>query len=135
MIEQFENAVEEYSSSLSILTKLRQPSDRLLSEQHMLIALALEFIPNQLNRSISHAEKSKSVLVLRLKELETKVQSGGGGDVDGDKENQEKDLKEIKDLKELIKDVDDKVRFDSLPRKRFFFEKTDFLLQLRLDLN
>ncbi|GAA5949096.1 hypothetical protein JCM3765_004010 [Sporobolomyces pararoseus] len=110
--EQFENAVEEYSSALSILTNLRSPLDRVLSEQHMLIALALEFIPNQLNRSINHAEKSKSVLVMRLKELENKVQQQkqgeGKDDKDEDKEN-EKDLKEIQDLKELIKDVDDKI--------------------------
>ncbi|GAA5833192.1 hypothetical protein JCM3766R1_001432 [Sporobolomyces carnicolor] len=96
--EQFESAVEEYSSSLSILTELRQPSDRQLSEQHMLIALALEFLPNQISRAVSHAEKAKSVLALRLAELER-------DDNDDDKKHE----KEIVDLKELIRDVDMKI--------------------------
>jgi HAT1-interacting factor 1 len=96
--EQFESAVEEYSSALSILSKTRSPSDRILSEQHLMIALALEFIPDQTSRSVSHAEKAKSVLVLRLNELESK----------GD-EADEKEKKEIQNLKELIVDVDNKV--------------------------
>lgn len=101
--EQFESAVEEYSSSLSILTELRQPSDRQLSEQHMLIALALEFLPNQISRAVSHAEKAKSVLALRLAELER-------DDNDDDKKHE----KEIVDLKELIRDVDMKASSLSL---------------------
>ncbi|GAA5884722.1 hypothetical protein JCM16303_005246 [Sporobolomyces ruberrimus] len=98
--EHFDEAVEEYSSALSILTKIRPPSDRQLSEQHMLIALALEFAPgNPIERAVSHAEKAKGVLVLKLGELERKEEA----------EKTDKDKKEIENLKELIVDVSNKI--------------------------
>ncbi|GAA5926342.1 Hif1p [Sporobolomyces koalae] len=97
--EQFENAVEEYSSALSILTKILPPSDRQLSQHHMLIALALEFLPNQIGRAVSHAEKAKSVLVLRLQQLESKP----------DDNKTDKDKREIVDINELLGDVDNKI--------------------------
>ncbi|GAA6025526.1 hypothetical protein JCM11491_000526, partial [Sporobolomyces phaffii] len=96
--EQFENAVEEYSAGLSILTQTRPPSDRILSEQHMMLALALEFLPDQTPRAVSHAEKAKSVLVVRLRELEAKDTAA----------ITERERKEVQDLKELIVDVENK---------------------------
>ncbi|GAA6060568.1 hypothetical protein JCM10212_006803 [Sporobolomyces blumeae] len=95
--ERFESAVEEYSSSLSILTRTRSPSDRILAEQHMLIALALEFIPSSTGRAVSHAEKAKGVLILKLDELEKK------------EDKSDKDKREIEDIKGLLGDVDNKI--------------------------
>ncbi|GAA5852323.1 hypothetical protein JCM5353_006048 [Sporobolomyces roseus] len=99
--EQFDSAVEEYSSSLSILSQILPPSDRQLSEQHMLIALASEFLPQGtgLTRAVSHAEKAKSVLVLRVSELEAQSEA----------DKSDKDKKEIENIRELLGDVDNKI--------------------------
>lgn len=98
--EQFENAVGEYTSALSILSPLLPAYDRSLSELHMLTALALEFVPNATSRAVLHAEKAKGVLVLKLAELE-KVPEG---------ERDERTRREIDDIKGLMGDVDMKVR-------------------------
>ena len=111
LLEQFDSAVEEYSSSLSILSQILPPSDRQLSEQHMLIALASEFLPQGtgLTRAVSHAEKAKSVLVLRVSELEAKSEA----------DKSDKDKKEIENIRELLGDVDNKVSSTTLLNPRF----------------
>ncbi|GAA5999803.1 uncharacterized protein JCM10292_003751 [Rhodotorula paludigena] len=97
--EQFDNAVEEYSSALSTLSRILAPYDRALSELHMLIALALDFVPNATSRAVSHAEKAKGVLVLKLAELE-KVP---------EQEREDKAKREIEDIRSLMGDVDMKI--------------------------
>ncbi|BGO92599.1 hypothetical protein NBRC10512_004303 [Rhodotorula toruloides] len=97
--EQFDNAVEEYTSSLSLLSRLLPPHDRALSELHMLTALALEFVPNATSRAVSHAEKAKSVLVSKLAELEGVPEA----------EREDKVRREIEDIKGLMGDVDMKI--------------------------
>ncbi|KAM0749843.1 hypothetical protein T439DRAFT_40821 [Meredithblackwellia eburnea MCA 4105] len=98
--ERFGEAVAEYTSALNVLASVHPPYHRSLSELHMLIALALDFVPNAVDRAVSHAEKAKSVLLLKLEQLE--------GLKEG--ERTEKDEREIKDIKELVGDVDMKVR-------------------------
>lgn len=97
--EQFDNAVEEYTSALNLLTSFYAPSNRALSELHMLIALALDFVPNANDRAVSHAEKAKKVLLLKLDELEQV----------GEQERDDKTKREIEDIKGLMGDVDMKV--------------------------
>ncbi|GAA5984185.1 hypothetical protein JCM11641_005142 [Rhodosporidiobolus odoratus] len=97
--EQFDSAVTEYSSSLTVLSSFLPPYDRALSELHMLIALALDFVPNATARAVSHAEKAKEVLLMKLKELE-KVEEGN---------REEKVKREIEDIKGLMGDVDMKI--------------------------
>jgi hypothetical protein len=98
--EKFDNAIKEYMSALSILDKILAPSNRNLSELHMLIALAFDFIPDSVHLAVEYAEKSKAVLLLKLAELEA---------IDEGKRN-EKDVKEIADIKDLMGDLDMKVR-------------------------
>lgn len=98
--EQFEPAVTEYSAALSALSTVVEPHDRALSELHMLIALALDFVPNGTDRAVAHAEQAKAVLVLRLAELEKAPE--------GDRDDKVK--REIDDIKGLLGDVDMKVR-------------------------
>ncbi|KAG0659814.1 hypothetical protein C6P46_005017 [Rhodotorula mucilaginosa] len=97
--EQFDNAVEEYTSALNLLTSFYAPSNRALSELHMLIALALDFVPNANDRAVSHAEKAKKVLLLKLDELEQV----------GEPERDDKTKREIEDIKGLMGDVDMKI--------------------------
>lgn len=98
--EKFDSAVEEYTSALTLLSRVLEAHDRALSELHMLIALALDFVPNATAQAVSHAEKAKDVLLLRLAELE-KVAEG---------ERDDKAKREIDDIKGLLGDVDMKVR-------------------------
>ncbi|GAA6036740.1 hypothetical protein JCM8097_003454 [Rhodosporidiobolus ruineniae] len=97
--EQFDNAVTEYSSALSLLTAVLPPYDRALAELHMLMALALDFVPDATSRAVSHAEKAKEVLKLKLSELEKTAEG----------ERSEKERKEIEDIKGLMGDVDMKI--------------------------
>lgn len=100
----FDNAVLEYTSSLSLLSAILPPYNRSLSELHMLIALALDFIPDSVDRAVEHAEKAKAVLLLKLEQLEGLSKEERG----------EKDEKEMTDIRELMGDVDMKVRLSLL---------------------
>ncbi|POY75299.1 hypothetical protein BMF94_1670 [Rhodotorula taiwanensis] len=97
--EQFEPAVEEYTAALEVLSTVYSPSNRALSELHMLIALALDFVPNGNDRAVLHAEKAKKVLLLKLDELEAVKE--------GDRDDKTK--REIEDIKGLMGDVDMKI--------------------------
>ncbi|GAA5902002.1 hypothetical protein JCM8208_006660 [Rhodotorula glutinis] len=97
--EQFEPAVTEYSAALSALSTVVEPHDRALSELHMLIALALDFVPNGTDRAVAHAEQAKAVLVLRLAELENAPEA----------DRDDKVKREIDDIKGLLGDVDMKI--------------------------
>ncbi|GAA6010082.1 hypothetical protein JCM10207_007550 [Rhodosporidiobolus poonsookiae] len=97
--EQFDSAVTEYSSALSTLSAVLPPYDRALSELHMLIALALDFVPNATSRAVSHAEKAKDVLLQKIAQLE-QVPEG---------ERDEKNRREVEDIRGLMGDVDMKI--------------------------
>lgn len=64
----------------------------------MLMALALDNIPDSVPKAVAHAEKAKNVLILRIAYLE------GLGE-----KKTETDEKELIDIKELIGDVENKV--------------------------
>lgn len=66
----------------------------------MLIALALDFVPNGNDRAVSHAERAKKVLLLKLDELERVKEE----------DRDDKAKREIEDIKGLMGDVDMKVR-------------------------
>ncbi|BGP17534.1 hypothetical protein JCM10213_004076 [Rhodosporidiobolus nylandii] len=95
--EQFDSAVTEYTSALASLSSILPPYDRALSELHMLIALALDFVPNATERAVKHAMQAKEVLQLKLEQLR------------GVAEKDEKVKKEIEDIEGLMGDVDMKI--------------------------
>ena len=74
----------------------------------MLIALALDFVPNGTERAVEHAEQAKGVLVLKLAELEQAPEA----------DRDDKVKREIDDIKGLLGDVDMKVRPRSPSRSR-----------------
>ncbi|SCZ87418.1 BZ3500_MvSof-1268-A1-R1_Chr2-2g04884 [Microbotryum saponariae] len=102
--EKFDLAIKEYESALAILTSVLEPSNRTLSELHMLIALAYDMIPDSVPQAVHHAEQSKAVLLTKLAELE-KAQKEGGDAGAGDDRVQ----KEIIDIKELIGELEEKI--------------------------
>ncbi|GAA5849110.1 hypothetical protein JCM8547_006449 [Rhodosporidiobolus lusitaniae] len=102
--EQFDSAVTEYTSALSQLSSFLPPYDRSLSELHMLIALALDFVPNATSRAVSHAEKAKAVLVMKVEQLERVLGAEGM-----EEKEKEKARREVEDIKGLMGDVDMKI--------------------------
>ncbi|KAL8280950.1 hypothetical protein RQP46_006629 [Phenoliferia psychrophenolica] len=96
---QFDSAVTEYTEALLVLSTILEPYDRALSELHMLIALALDFVPDEVDRAVSHAEKAKAVLLLKLTHLEKMEKT----------KRTDKEEREITDIKEIMGDVDMKI--------------------------
>lgn len=96
----------EYQSALDILKEILPPHNRALSELHMLIALALDNLPDSVDRAVKHAKMAKDVLLLKIEHLETS-------------ENQtDKDVKEIADIKDLMGDLDMKVSARRMSKRR-----------------
>ncbi|SCV70279.1 BQ2448_1673 [Microbotryum intermedium] len=101
--EKFDLAIEEYESALAILTSVLEPSNRTLSELHMLIALAYDMIPDSVPQAVHHAEQSKAVLVTKLAELEKAEAENGDAGAD------DRIQKEIVDIKVLIGELEEKI--------------------------
>jgi tetratricopeptide (TPR) repeat protein len=93
--EQFPGAYSEYESSLAVLEKIVEADDRRLSELYLLLAITSEFVTGKEDQAVGWAEKTKSVLEKRAGKLESQGDEG---------------KKELEELRELIKDVDEKVR-------------------------
>lgn len=113
--EQFEEAVTEYTASLKILTAILPPYNRSLSEIHMLIALALDFVPDAIDRAVSHAEQARDILLLKIDQLK---RIGKRSD---------KDEREIIDITELMGDVEMKASFPQFCSSAMV---TDIILQI-----
>lgn len=111
-IENFQQGVDEYTSSLTIKKALYPPSSRDIATTHFMLALAYEFVPGRREDAIAAAEEARNVLGLKVEELGARSQELAGND--GGRESKDKELlevqKELKELAPLIKDLDDKVR-------------------------
>lgn len=109
--------------------------DRLVAQTHLFIALALELVPTNtfdsaeeecrvavesFSRATDHVEKAKEILRLRkayLKGVDRDSDKGkgkeddavNGSNADGTKELTEKDRDELKDIEELLVELDNKV--------------------------
>lgn len=110
-LEQFESAAEEYLSTLALQTQLYPAHDRRLAETHILIALALEFVPENPNTrkgAIEHAMKAREVLLLKKAELEKMVRNNKEGK-EQERKIDDKEIKraeiEIKDINEVMEDL------------------------------
>ena len=116
--EDFESAVKEHSAALKLQSALLPAHDRRLAETHMMIALALDWVstnkpdaetagaapapaPSALaatshSSALEHMQAAKTVLELRL------AQCSAGSTPD--------DIAEVKNLKEVMVELDEKVR-------------------------
>ncbi|WFD46577.1 hypothetical protein GLX27_001214 [Malassezia furfur] len=115
--ENFEQASEDYASSLRVLAPLLVPFSRRLSDAHLRLGLALEFHPNNERRgeAISHIEQALHVLQRRLVELEKEEVPALEGKLVSERDNlaamdSDQRQREIRDVKEVLKDVELKVR-------------------------
>nr|XP_019042602.1 hypothetical protein I302_09211 [Kwoniella bestiolae CBS 10118]OCF21532.1 hypothetical protein I302_09211 [Kwoniella bestiolae CBS 10118] len=105
--ENFPQAVQDYSSALSIQSSLLPSSSRVLASTHYQLATVLEFTPNKRSEALSYVEKALEGFKLRLTELKSSSQEGISEEVKklGEKEKE----KEVKDVENLIEDLNVKI--------------------------
>lgn len=115
--ENFEQASEDYESSLRVLAPYLSTYSRRLSDAHLRLGLALEFHPDDARRSkaLDHVEQATNVLHRRLSELEKENDFPQGGPLFSEKDNlsafdEDQRKREIRDIQEVLKDVQLKVR-------------------------
>lgn len=104
-LENFPQAVQDYSSALEIKSVLLPPSSRALASVHYQLATVLEFTPDRRADALSHVEKALSEFKARLAELQS---SNGVSDTVGKLGEKEKEI-EVKDVEGLIGDLEVKI--------------------------
>lgn len=88
-------ALDDYGKALELRMKLCSPDDRRIAEAYYSIGLAYSTIPENEEKSKENYVKSKETMVKRIESLA--------------KEPSPKNEEEIKELRELISDVDARV--------------------------
>ncbi|WWD01036.1 hypothetical protein V866_007974 [Kwoniella sp. B9012] len=105
--ENFPQAVQDYTSALSIQSTLLPPSSRILASTHYQLATVLEFTPNKQTEALSYVEKALDGFKLRLSELKSTAEEKVSEEVK--KLNEKEKEKEIKDVENLIEDLNVKI--------------------------
>jgi HAT1-interacting factor 1 len=106
MIENFPQAVADYSSALELQTKLLAPSSRTLASTHYQLATALEFIPQKRASALSNVEAALQGFKSLLSELKGTTPTEN----ESVKKMSAKDKEaEIKDVEGLIGDLEVKI--------------------------
>ncbi|GFZ45893.1 hypothetical protein JCM24511_03626, partial [Saitozyma sp. JCM 24511] len=103
--ENFPQAVQDYSSALSIKQALLPPSSRALASVHYQLATVLEFTPNRRSDALSHVEKALEGFKARLSELSGDVAAGDEVSELSDKDKEA----EKKDVQALLGDLEVKI--------------------------
>lgn len=132
--------MKEYEQALAIQSALLPKWDRLVAQTHLFIALALELVPTNafdsaeeeaqtaaksFSAAMEHVEKAKEILRLReahLKGIDTESDKGKGKEGEAVNSNaaeakqdlSEKDKDELKDIAELLVELDNKVCYFGL---------------------
>ncbi|WWC69166.1 uncharacterized protein I206_103102 [Kwoniella pini CBS 10737] len=105
--ENFPQAVQDYTSALSLQSILLPSSSRILASTHYQLATVLEFTPNKRQEALQYVEKSLSGFKERLTQLK------GNGEISeevkGLNEKEKEKEKEIKDVESLIGDLEVKI--------------------------
>ncbi|WFD41832.1 hypothetical protein MPSI1_000468 [Malassezia psittaci] len=114
--ENFEQASEDYASSLRLLSPLLKPYSRRLSDAHLRLGLALEFHPDTSRReaAVAQVEQASNILKRRLVQLEEPKKSPSDEYIISEKDNigafdADQLQREIRDVKEVLKDVEAKL--------------------------
>lgn len=113
LTENFEQASSDYGEALAILEPLLPPFARRLADAQLRLGLALEFHPDLAHRGDAegHVRLARTVLETRADHLR-KIQSGDVSDTPEEfaSYSKEKVADELKDVNELIGDLEIKVR-------------------------
>ncbi|CEP11091.1 hypothetical protein [Parasitella parasitica] len=104
-LEKFDGALPDYEKAIEIKQSILQDDSRELAEAHYKFALALEFSTERADQALSELQKAVDVLKKRISNLEMGQGKGKGKATDLD----QKTLDEIKDINELIPDMELKI--------------------------
>lgn len=106
-IEKFNEALADYEKAIDIKKSVLDDDNRELAEAHYKYALALEFSSDKADQALPELQKAVAVLKKRIETLEAGEGKGKGKQVaDLSKKAQD----EISDIKELIPDMELKVK-------------------------
>ena len=106
--EQYTQAIGDFKSCLGLLTDVVEPDSRRLAEIHYQIGLACGY-GAQYDEAVTHYRDAITILELKITALQKIVDEAAGAET----ETVETAKKELVDLKELIPDIQTKVRIFS----------------------
>lgn len=108
MVEKFDQALPDYRKALEIKKELLDQGDRQLAEAHYKLALALEFSTNEGDQAGEEIKNAIQVLKKRIESIQSDTTKEE--DVKGKgKATSNDDNKEVKEIKQLIVDMEEKV--------------------------
>lgn len=105
--EKFNEALSDYEKAIEIKQSVLEDDNRELAEAHYKYALALEFSTEKADQALPELQKAVNVLKKRISNLEAGEGKGKGKGKATDLD--EKAVKEIKEINELIPDMELKV--------------------------
>lgn len=114
MIEKFDQALPDYRKALEIKKELLDQGDRQLAEAHYKLALALEFSTNEGDQAGEEIKNAIQVLKKRIESIQSDTTKDEEDDVKGKGKATSTpaaadDNKEVKEIKQLIVDMEEKV--------------------------
>ncbi|KAI7883693.1 hypothetical protein K492DRAFT_175028 [Lichtheimia hyalospora FSU 10163] len=124
--EKFDQALPDYRKALEIKKKLLDQSDRQLAEAHYKLALALEFSTSEEDQAGEEIKNAIQVLKKRIESIQSDATKDD--DVKGKgKATSTDDSKEVKEIKQLIVDMEEKV--EDLTSRQEKQKETEALLK------
>ncbi|CAM0138108.1 unnamed protein product [Umbelopsis sp. WA50703] len=136
--EKFDQALPDFRAAIDIKQTILEPDNRELAELHYKLALALEYSTSEQHLAVEETEKAVKVLRKRLEVLQDK-QLAESGDKKGKGKSTEKDVdqdanqnteiqKEIKEIQELIPDME--VKIEELKNPKQLEAQVDMLKEM-----
>lgn len=107
--EKFNEALSDYEKAIEIKQSVLEDDNRELAEAHYKYALALEFSTEKADQALSELQKAVNVLKKRISNLEAGADGDKGKGKGKATDIDEKALEEIKEINELIPDMELKV--------------------------
>ncbi|KAI8641323.1 hypothetical protein BD408DRAFT_368430 [Parasitella parasitica] len=107
--EKFNDALSDYEKAIEIKQAVLQDDNRELAEAHYKLALALEFSTERADQALPELQKAVDVLKKRISNLETGEGKGKGKGKATATALDQPVLDEIKDINELIPDMELKI--------------------------
>lgn len=105
--EKFNEALTDYEKAIQIKQSVLEEDNRELAEAHYKYALALEFSTEKADQALPELQKAVAVLKKRIETLEAGEGKGKGKEAESDLS--EKAQEEIKEIKEIIPDMELKI--------------------------
>lgn len=109
MVEKFDQALPDYRKALEIKKELLDQGDRQLAEAHYKLALALEFSTNEGDQAGEEIKNAIQVLKKRIESIQSEATKEEDDAKGKGKATSNDDNKEVKEIKQLIVDMEEKV--------------------------